>query len=58
MRIICRIRGHKRSAERAQYDSENGWRSVCKHCDAPMARLGKGDWCLVSEVADQARPET
>jgi hypothetical protein len=56
MRLICWLRGHHRSVERAQYDSVNGWRSVCRHCERPMVRLGKGDWRLVSEVESEAGP--
>jgi len=56
MKIICVLRGHRRSVERAQYDSHNGWRSVCKHCNQPMVRISKGDWRLASEIASGAEP--
>jgi len=39
VKIVCQIMGHHRSAERARYDYDlQQWRSVCRHCEAPMVR--------------------
>jgi len=46
---LCLFSGHHRSIKRAKYDVERGWRSVCRHCDRPMIRIGPQNWRLENE---------
>ena len=53
--ILCRLAGHSRSAKRAKFDYQaQSWQSNCQHCDQPMSRTGKGQWCLTSELEPEA----
>jgi hypothetical protein len=53
--LICRIVGHRRSKRDASFDTEHGWRSFCSRCQAPMIRIGKGDWTLDPERREYMR---
>ncbi len=47
MQIVCLIAGHQRSSHRAKFDYDaQRWTSVCKHCEAPMVRVGRRTWQL------------
>ena len=51
--FLCRIAGHAKSVKHATFDYDRqAWRSSCRHCGAPMVRLGKGDWRLADDAGE------
>jgi len=58
MGLLCAILGHRRSGSKAEYSrARRRWRSICKRCEAPLAKI-EGKWMTV-EKADrlQTRPQ-
>jgi hypothetical protein len=57
MKIVCTVSGHHRSARRASFDYDaQTWRSVCRHCGAPMLRSDDGAWRLAPDPQPEAEP--
>lgn len=51
MSMMCKMRGHRRSAKQAKFNFETQqWQSVCVQCHEPMVRLAEGEWQLASEL--------
>ncbi|WP_425505329.1 DUF1660 family phage protein [Sphingomonas piscis] len=56
MRLLCRLFGHRRSGAHAEYSrARRRWRSVCKRCDTPLAKVN-GKWMTIDQ-ADRTQRE-
>ena len=54
--VICHFIGHKRSKRHARRSGET-WHSHCVVCQAPLVRVGPGDWKPLQSVP-AAREQT
>jgi hypothetical protein len=57
MYLVCELLGHHRSKTDAVPLGGGRWRSICRHCRAPMVRVGPKDWKCVDRNSNELKED-